>query len=156
MKLYVNNLLDEQPLSLAIMRLLRLATREVACYEQLASRVEVTITLADDHAIHQLNRQYRQIDRPTDVLSFALTEGEEFPLPSLAPQLLGDIIISLETAKRQATEYQHSCQRELAFLVVHGMLHLLGYDHQSEPDRRLMRAHEDAIMRRVGLNRHAG
>ncbi len=115
---------------------------------------EVSVVLADDQYIQALNREYRGKDTPTDVLSFALNEGDEpeiFEGPD--EQLLGDIIISLETAKRQAEEYEHSVEREIAFLTVHGMLHLLGYDHIQEEDRLEMRQEEEAVLSSLGITR---
>ncbi|WP_227767504.1 rRNA maturation RNase YbeY [Zhaonella formicivorans] len=118
--------------------------------------LEVSLLLVDDAYIHQLNREYRGIDRPTDVLSFALREetGEEpHYLPVPEDNLLGDIIISLETAARQAIEYGHSLDREMAYLAVHGCLHLLGYDHETEEEKRRMREKEEKILEMVGQTR---
>ncbi|MBP1765021.1 MAG: metalloprotease ybeY [Firmicutes bacterium] len=115
---------------------------------------EVSLVLADDAYIQELNCHYRGKDMPTDVLSFALNEGEEpeiFDGPE--ENLLGDIIISLETAERQAVDYGHSIERELAFLTIHGLLHLLGYDHEQEEQRRVMRAEEERILSIIGLSR---
>lgn len=90
--------------------------------------------LTDDSEIHQLNKKYRGVDRPTDVLSFSQQEGE---FPSVVSNFLGDVVISYETATRQAKEENHSLYRELFILLSHGILHLLGYDHEtSEKDRR--------------------
>jgi probable rRNA maturation factor len=115
---------------------------------------EVSVVLADDEYIHQLNRQYRGKDCPTDVLSFALNEGEE-PEVIDGPKevLLGDIIISLETATRQAEEYGHSLERELSYLTVHGILHLLGYDHMTENEKKEMRQEEEHILSFLGITR---
>lgn len=117
---------------------------------------EVSITLTDNVYIHELNMKYRNIDRPTDVLSFALNEGEE---PEIVDgpvvNMLGDIIISVERATEQAAEYGHSIEREIAFLTVHGMLHLLGYDHMEEVDRVEMRKEEDYVMEKLGIGREA-
>ena len=97
---------------------------------------EVSVTLTNNDYIHTLNREYRHIDRPTDVLSFALNESEE-PEIENGPDVnvLGDLVISVERAREQAADYGHSVRREIAFLTVHGMLHLLGYDHMEEQDR---------------------
>lgn len=115
---------------------------------------EVSVTLTDNAYIHTLNRQYRNIDRPTDVLSFALNESEE---PEIADgpevNVLGDIIISVERAREQAKEYGHSLQREIAFLTVHGMLHLLGYDHMEEEERREMEQEQRFVMEKLGISR---
>lgn len=118
------------------------------------SKSEVSITLTDNEHIHILNKQYRKIDRPTDVLSFALNEGEEPEIEGGAPvNVLGDIVISVEKAIEQAKEYGHSTKREIAFLTVHGMLHLLGYDHMEEADRAEMRKEEDFVMEKLGISR---
>ncbi|MBP2645738.1 MAG: metalloprotease ybeY [Firmicutes bacterium] len=115
---------------------------------------EVSVVFVDDEAIRELNRDYRGKDMATDVLSFALEEGEE-PEIIGGPEeaLLGDIIISLETANRQAQEYGHSPERELAYLAVHGMLHLVGYDHEQEDDKAKMRRQEEEILMALGINR---
>ena len=115
---------------------------------------EVSITLTNNEHIHELNLRYRGIDRPTDVLSFALNEGEEpeiFDGPAV--DVLGDIIISVERTVEQAAEYGHSVQREIAFLAVHGMLHLLGYDHMEEADRIEMRREEEFVMKKLEIAR---
>lgn len=119
---------------------------------------EVSILLVDDQEIQSLNNTYRGLDQPTDVLSFAMEEdmaGDEVPdfFVSEDNNILGDIVISLETAARQAEEYGHSFEREAAFLTVHGMLHLLGYDHCTEEDRVEMRSREEEILTRLGLSR---
>ncbi len=115
---------------------------------------EVSVTLTDNEHIHEINRDYRKVDRPTDVISFALNEGEEPEIEGGAPiNVLGDLIISVEKAREQAGEYGHSVRREIAFLTVHGMLHLLGYDHIEEADRIEMRKEEDFVMEKLGINR---
>lgn len=113
---------------------------------------EVSVTFVDDKYIHQLNLDYRGVDRPTDVLSFALDEGEAMPQATVE-DVLGDVIISLERAQKQAEEYNHPLAREIAFLAVHGSLHLLGYDHVRETDTQLMRAKEEAILTQLGIGR---
>ena len=114
----------------------------------------MSVTLTDNAYIQTLNKKYRQIDRPTDVLSFALNEGEE-PQITGAPEfnVLGDIVLSVERAKEQAAEYGHSLRREIAFLTVHGMLHLLGYDHIEEDDRLEMEREQKAVMEKLGIAR---
>lgn len=126
----------------------------VADLNGLAEEAEVDVTIVDDEEIHELNRQYRGMDKPTDVLSFALDEGEEDE-PELigGPEehLYGDIIISAETALRQAEEYGHGLAREMTYLAVHGMFHLLGYDHMTEEDKAEMRAKEEEALRAINL-----
>ena len=111
------------------------------------------ITFTDNEGIHALNREYRNVDRPTDVLSFPLSDGEDYDTDGDAV-LLGDIVISLERAQTQAEEYGHSFEREVAFLTVHSMLHLLGYDHETSPeDERDMFARQDEILISAGMTR---
>ena len=115
------------------------------------------MTLTNNDYIHQLNRKYRQIDRPTDVLSFALNESEEPDIEN-GPDInvLGDIILSVERAEEQAADYGHSLRREIAFLTVHGMLHLLGYDHMEEADRLEMEKEQRYVMEQLGISRNEG
>ncbi len=115
---------------------------------------EVGVTLTDNEYIKELNTKYINKECSTDVLSFALNEGEEPEIvdgPSV--NLIGDIIISVETAQMQAEEYGHSLERELAFLTVHGMMHLLGYDHIEEEDRIEMRKEEEYVLGELGIPR---
>lgn len=115
---------------------------------------EVSITLTDDKNIHELNKKFRGIDRPTDVLSFALRESDEPEILNAEIETLGDIIISVERAKLQAEEFGHSFLREIIFLEVHGLLHLLGYDHIEESDRIEMEAEQKFIMEKLGIGRN--
>ncbi len=119
-----------------------------------AADAEVSVTLTDNVHIHELNRNYRGIDRPTDVLSFALNESDE-PEIMDGPEVdvLGELVISVERAKEQAEEYGHSLRREIAFLTVHGMLHLLGYDHMEEADRKEMEEEQRYVMEALGIPR---
>ncbi|MGG1553066.1 rRNA maturation RNase YbeY [Paenibacillus ferrarius] len=133
---------------------------------------EVALTFVDDETIQELNKQYRGLDKPTDVLSFAMSEfgedelqiqyedgaddeaaedGEADSEAFIEP--LGDIIISVPRAIAQAEEYGHSVDRELGFLFVHGFLHLIGYDHQTEDEEKAMFAKQEAILQKAGLTR---
>jgi probable rRNA maturation factor len=122
---------------------------------------EVVITLVTDERIHELNRKYRDVDRPTDVLSFALNEsGEEEPDIFLDedeldeyPNMLGDIIISVPRAVQQAADYGHSLEREICFLAVHGFLHLLGYDHGNAEEEKAMFSRQEEVLQAIGLTR---
>ena len=122
---------------------------------------EVDVSVTGDSGIHAINREMRGVDRPTDVLSFpafALTPGtlpgEEDADPGTGLVPLGDMVISMERVAAQAREYGHSNRRELAYLVVHSVLHLLGYDHLDEgPQKRQMRAREEAILEELGIGR---
>ncbi|MFQ6041086.1 MAG: rRNA maturation RNase YbeY [Candidatus Poribacteria bacterium] len=109
-----------------------------------ANELEVSVLLTDDEEIQRLNRQYRGIDRATDVLAFAMREGMD---SELNPYLLGDIVISVQTAQRQAVDAGHGLDMELALLAVHGTLHLLGYDHEIESEATTMRNKEEMILR---------
>ena len=113
---------------------------------------ELSIALVDDQEIHRLNREYRGIDRSTDVLSFALQEAEEPVLVQsdseivFHPVILGDVILSTETTQRQATEHGHTFERELYFLLIHGVLHLLGYDHLTDEEAQIMEHLEQQLL----------
>ena len=103
---------------------------------------ELSVLLCDDATIHELNRDYRGKDRPTDVLAFAMREGEH---GDLAPELLGDVVVSIDTARRQAAEHGRTLVAEVTYLLAHGLLHLLGYDHATVAEDRRMRARTDAL-----------
>ncbi|HBT50322.1 MAG: Endoribonuclease YbeY [Caldanaerobacter subterraneus] len=127
--------------------------------EEVVDEVEVSVSFVDNEEIRKLNKYYRGIDSSTDVLSFPLMEfeeieeGEEYEKDAEEIYPIGDIVISLEKAKEQAEEYGHSFEREVAYLTVHSMLHLLGYDHETEEERKLMREKEEKVMERLGLRR---
>ncbi|MEX2226731.1 MAG: rRNA maturation RNase YbeY [Dehalococcoidia bacterium] len=123
----------------------RLAHRVLEA-EDVVKPSELSIVLAGDAMVQALNREYLGIDAPTDVLSFSQTEGDGFARPAEASPHLGDVIISIDTARRQAEEYGLSLQDEVSHLLVHGILHLLGYDHEIADDERNMRVREDAIL----------
>lgn len=114
---------------------------------------ELSITLTNDEKIHALNKIYRGIDRPTDVLSFAFRESDEPEIFGETVDVLGDIIISVERAEVQAEEFGHSFLREIIFLEVHGLLHLLGYDHIEEAERVEMEAEQRFIMAELKIGR---
>lgn len=118
--------------------------------------VEVSISIVDDNEIHMLNKKYRNVDRATDVLSFPLMDfenGEASIEEATDVIMIGDIVISAQRAAEQAEQYNHSFERELAYLTVHGMLHLLGYDHIKEEDAVIMRKKEENILNELGLKR---
>ena len=109
---------------------------------------EVSVLLTDDRRIRELNREYRGIDSPTDVLAFAMHDDQDSK--NLNPNILGDIVISLETAERQANTAQHSIDREVAVLTIHGILHLIGYDHITHEDAIIMFEKQDYLVKSIG------
>lgn len=114
---------------------------------------EISILLCNNKKIHELNKTYRGIDRPTDVLSFALNEGADYEGSEAEHHLLGDMVISIERTQEQAIEYGHSFERELAYLTTHSCLHILGYDHMNEEEKKEMRAEEEYILSNLGYVR---
>ena len=107
--------------------------------------VELSCILIDDEDIHRINKEYRDIDRSTDVISFALEDSDQYYMEGM-PRSIGDIFISVDHAKLQAEEYGHSLKREMCFLFTHGLLHLLGYDHMREDDEKVMFALQKDIL----------
>jgi probable rRNA maturation factor len=116
---------------------------------------EVSIWITDEDELQMLNRTYRGVDRSTDVLSFGAEEDGSFVVAPDQPRHIGDLAVSYPHVVRQAEEYGHSRQRELCYLVTHGMLHLLGYDHEQPDDARRMRTREEALLRALGITREA-
>ena len=116
---------------------------------------EISLSFMDDHQIKRLNRDYRGKDQATDVLSFPMLDDdvEEFEFDEMIPVVLGDIMISVPTAIRQAEEYNHSLMREIMFLVCHSILHLIGYDHIEEADRVSMEEKQEYYLEKVGIPR---
>lgn len=144
---------DEVKIPKEAIALLKKGLQAVARLHKLSAKTEVSVSLVSDEVIHVLNKDYRGIDRPTDVLSFALDEAEE-PAEVGGPDvhMLGDIIISAETAVRQGDEYGHGLNRELVYLGVHSLLHLLGYDHMNKTDKAKMREEEEKALQMIRLS----
>lgn len=138
-----------------IRMLVRRACTAVLKMEEFLDSAEVEVTFVDDNEIHELNKEFRNIDRPTDVLSFPLGENGVYDTnPATNAKMLGDVVISLEHAVAQAEEYGHTLQREVAFLTVHSMLHLLGYDHVNGGiEAETMREKEEEVLVKMGLSR---
>ena len=120
-------------------------------YEGYDNHYEVSLSFVDNKEIHELNKQFRGIDRPTDVLSFPML-SDEFDI-ELEEESLGDIVISLEKALEQSKEYNHSFEREVCFLVCHSTFHLLGYDHDTEENTKQMRSKEEYILNELNITR---
>ena len=134
--------------------------QDAADYLKLPEDTEMSVTFMDNAAIQVINRDYRDKDQPTDVISFALEEETEEELPIIfddeipaMPRNLGDIMISVERAKEQASEYGHSYDRELGFLALHGFLHINGYDHMTPEDEKEMFGLQKEILDAYGLKR---
>ena len=135
-------------------------------YEQCPYECQVNVTLVDNETIHQVNKEFRQIDRPTDVLSFPAIEyprpgefdwledeGIEYFDPESGELLLGDIMVSMDKVAAQAEEYRHSRRREFAFLIAHSMLHLMGYDHMDDEERKVMERKQEEILQMKNYTR---
>lgn len=150
-RIYFENMQDKLKVTYSLKSLVRKSIKATLKYEGIKNNAEVSVTFTDNESIRILNAQYRSIDRATDVLSFPMEED----IDDVAPNellMLGDIVISLERAKSQAEEFGHSFERETAFLCVHSMLHLLGYDHETGEDDELdMRRRQREIMELIGL-----
>ncbi|MHB1418936.1 MAG: rRNA maturation RNase YbeY [Bacillota bacterium] len=156
MSLFVNNQQDKVRFTAELSSRLGKLSDQVFLTEGIAPEAEVSVLLVDDERIRELNFSYRGINAPTDVLSFAMmeqTEDEPEVLDAEEETILGDIVISMERAVQQAEEYGHGVEREVGYLMVHGFLHLLGYDHQQEDDQLRMRSREEEILKSVDLSR---
>lgn len=147
--LIANNTSEELDLDL-ITEKAQKTIKKVLRVEKIEKNVEVSLSIVDKDEIHILNRDYRDVDRPTDVLSFPMDE-EGFDNDGNPILLLGDIVICLDVAKDQAADFGHSLEREIMYLICHSTLHLLGYDHIEEADKKEMRAKEKEIMKNLGV-----
>lgn len=121
-------------------------------YEGYDDNYEVSLSFVDNKEIHELNREYRGVDRVTDVLSFPLL-SDDFEDVELEEESLGDIVVSLEEALEQSIEYNHSFEREVCFLICHSMFHLLGYDHDTDENTKEMREKEEHILNKLNITR---
>lgn len=148
MKIEIFNETLEQ-LDLEIKELKELLNK--VCIDEDLGDGEFNVILVNKDKIQELNREYRGIDRVTDVISFALEDDDTFNLEDY--RMLGDIYICIEKAKEQSKEYGHSFKRELSFLTIHGLLHLLGYDHMNEEDEKIMFARQEEVLSRYGIER---
>ena len=123
---------------------------------QATANYEMDITFMDNESIHEINNTYRGVDRATDVISFAFNDEEDaiiIPEGMDIPKILGELFISVEKAQEQAVAYGHSFERELLFLVVHGMLHLLGFDHETAEEEQIMFAKQQQILEHFNITR---
>ena len=156
----------EKKLDLPYETIIRDIVEEALDYEGCPYEAEVNVILTDNEAIREINRDYRQIDNPTDVLSFPMADydepsnfdkleeaAEDYFNPETGELMLGDIVISVDKVEEQAEKYGHSEGRELAFLVAHSMLHLCGYDHMVDEERLVMEKKQEEILERKGYRR---
>lgn len=164
--LEIDNRQDKIELSEDLISIIRACIKKTLEMEGVQIPVLISLLLVDNNSIHQMNLQFRGVDRETDVLSFPMLEKdikncgvsiEDFANdidPEINALMLGDIVISLEKAEEQAKEYGHSFSRELGFLTTHSTLHLLGYDHMEADDEKLMREKEEAVLSALQLTRY--
>lgn len=157
LKIYYANEQKIVKIPLSLRSLINRVVKATLENENFKKDAEVSVSFVDNETIHRLNLEYRGKDKPTDVLSFPMTDGDEEEDDidlSTGAVMLGDIIISAEKAMEQANEYGHGIEREICFLAVHSTLHLLGYDHEtSEDDERYMNQTQEAILQKIGLTR---
>lgn len=155
--IYFSNAQDKEKDSPELRCLVKAAIYAALDYEDFRKSAEISVTFTDNEGIHEINKKERNIDSPTDVLSFPIMSGDDSAADTdrtTGAVMLGDIVLNLERARAQAAEYGHSYTREVAFLTVHSVLHLLGYDHlTSEEADRDMRARQDAVLDMMGIKR---
>lgn len=156
LRVIIDNQQNVMKIPTGVRMLVRRCCKAVLANENFTDNAEISVTFVDDETIHELNKKHRNIDKSTDVLSFPLGENGEYDTNlDTGAKLLGDIIISIEHAYAQAEKYGHTLQREIGFLTVHSLLHLLGYDHENGGLEAVkMREKEEAVLTRVGLKRN--
>ena len=145
MEILIKNLVRRKDFKPSLVRRVAQRVLETLGYKE----AQVSILLCSDSYIRKLNREYRRVDASTDVLAFSMHEGK---FSKVHPEVLGDVIISLETASRQAKRFQHSLNKETTLLVIHGILHLLGYDHLKKKDKEKMRLKEKQILKSLTID----
>lgn len=153
LKVYIDNRQKKVKIPSGLRLLVRRSCNATLIYEEFEGKAEVNVTFVDDPQIRELNLQYRKKDAPTDVLSFPMGDNRQFDLnPDTGAYVLGDVVISLERAEDQAEKFGHSLQQEVAFLTVHSMLHILGYDHEKGGVEAMhMHDREQNIMSALGF-----
>ncbi|WP_313756365.1 rRNA maturation RNase YbeY [Tissierella sp.] len=147
MEVYIDNRQDKVQIEEEINIIIEKVAREVLSLENASLDCEISVSFVDNEEIRELNREYRGVDKDTDVLSFPMED--EFVVEGLI--LLGDIIISLERALEQSKDFGHSLYREVAYLTAHSIFHLLGYDHMDEEEKNIMREKEKEVMKRLRI-----
>ena len=146
LRYYIDNRQTKYEITEEIEKLLESVINEALMVEGLTKDYEVSISFVENSEIRKLNREYRGVDKETDVLSFPMEDEFEISTP-----LLGDIIISIEKANEQSVGYGHTLAREIAYLTAHSMFHLMGYDHMNEEDKIVMRGKEKKVMKNLGI-----
>lgn len=156
LKVIIDNQQNVMKIPTGVRMLVRRCCKAVLANEEFNDSAEISVTFVDDETIHELNKKHRNIDKSTDVLSFPMGENGKFDTNlDTGAKVLGDIIISIEHAFAQAEKYGHTLQREIGFLTVHSLLHLLGYDHENGGLEAVkMREKEETVLTRVGLKRN--
>lgn len=155
-KVIISNNQKDVKIPTGVRMLVRRCCNAVLLQEKFEGAAEISVTFVNDEMIRQLNREHRNLDKSTDVLSFPLGENGEYDINrDTGAKMLGDIVISIEHAVAQSEEYGHSLQREIAFLTVHSLLHLLGYDHENGGLEAVhMREKEESVLTQLGLKRN--
>ncbi len=148
MELWIDNRQSIHPVDEALMEEVERAVKMSLQLERNSLDYEVSVSFVTNEEIHELNRDYRGVDRPTDVLSFQMDEEEVYGEMDV---VLGDIVISMEKALEQAEDFGHSLTREVVYLTVHSMFHLMGYDHMNEEEKAEMRGKEKAVLKELGV-----
>lgn len=148
MELWIDNRQSIYPVDEALMEEIERAVKMSLQMERNSLDYEVSVSFVSNEEIHELNRDYRGVDRPTDVLSFQMDEEEVYGEMDV---VLGDIVISMEKAMEQAEDFGHSLTREVVYLTVHSMFHLMGYDHMNEEEKAEMRGKEKAVLKELGV-----
>ena len=151
-RVIISNSQKEVKIPTGLRMLVRRCCNAVLRMENFQGAAEVSVTFANNEQIHELNKMHRNVDAPTDVLSFPMGEDGKYDIdPATNAKILGDIVISMEKAVEQAERFGHTLQREVGYLTAHSMLHLLGYDHEEPLEKVYMRENEELVMTQLGL-----
>ena len=151
-RVIISNSQKEVKIPTGLRMLVRRCCNAVLRMENFQGAAEVSVTFANNEQIHELNKMHRNVDAPTDVLSFPMGEDGKYDIdPATNARILGDIVISMEKAVEQAERFGHTLQREVGYLTAHSMLHLLGYDHEEPLEKVHMREKEELVMTQLGL-----
>ena len=151
-RVIISNSQREVKIPTGLRMLVRRCCNAVLRMENFQGAAEVSVTFANNEQIHELNKMHRNVDAPTDVLSFPMGEDGKYDIdPATNAKILGDIVISMEKAVEQAERFGHTLQREVGYLTAHSMLHLLGYDHEEPLEKVHMREKEELVMTQLGL-----